>query len=216
MRKGLLLITFCLALACSQAVLADPLNFNFSSVGDAQIAFNGSGGFQFQNSSTTSAGFGFQIGIGPASLSGLLGEITGNFSIGAIVSSGGTDTAPVTGSGLFRIYDGAQWFSAELQWVNISTTGSGSTLNSTATVNLLNFAYTGSNAGLLGLMGDGSGIVTLTFQFIPPKTLADLKQQAVTNSYSGAVASVPVPEPGTLTLLLLGLGCLAIRTRPRH
>ncbi len=215
MRKGLLLTTFCLAFISSQAVLADPVSFNFSSVGNAQIVFDGSGGFHFVNSTSTSAGYGFQIGLGPASLTGLLGEITGNYSVGAILSSGGTETATVTGSGLFRIYDGAQWFTADVQWVNISTTGTGSTLNSTATVNLLNFSYSGSNAGLLQLLGDGSGVVTITFQFNPARTLATLKAEGGSNSYSGAVASVPVPEPGTLVLLLLGLGCLAIRPRQR-
>jgi len=214
MRKGLFLTTLCLAFICSQAALANPITFDFSQVGNAIIVFDGSGGFHFQDSSTTSAGYGFQIG--GTSMAGLLGQITGNYSIGAIVNNGGTESATVTGSGLFKIYDGAQWFTADVQWVNISTTGTGSTLNSIATVNLMNFSYSGTNADLLQLKGDGSGIVTVTFQFVPGRTLTALKQEGGSTSYSGTVVSVPVPEPGTVVLLLLGLGCLAIRPRQRR
>jgi len=185
---------------------AKAVSFNYSSSDGANIVFPGNGTFTFapgvNNFSVTSG-----------SAIGLFGEMTGTFNIGAITTIGITSSAPVTGTGTFVIHDGANNLTATLQWLNISQTGSGGTLNVTGQVNLTNIMYTGSNADLVALRDAGSGSNVLTFQFVPPVSLEELRNGpgSRSTSFSGSINTVTQGVPdGGVTVALLGLSLAGI------
>ena len=136
--------------------------------------------------------------------SGLMGEMTGTFTIGTITTIGGVSSASVSGSGTFVIHDGVNTLSATLTWVDITQNGTGDNLNITGTVNLTGITYGGSNADLVALRNAGNGANVLTFQFVPAVTLATLRNGPGPNStsFSGTVATLP---DGGTTVALLGL-----------
>lgn len=194
---------------------ATTISLDFSSNVGGAVSFGG-GNFTFDGGfHNTDANI---DGVTENSLIGLFGSIQGTFAIGPITTDAGLSTASVTGQGQLSISDGVDTFSADLQWVDISQQGSGGGLNAiNGEVNLSNFAYTGSNTGLLALLTSGSGAVTATFQFDPAETLSALKAVPAarphSTSYSGSLYSVP--DGGTTLWLLggalLGLGFLQRR-----
>jgi len=182
---------------------ANAVSFAYSSAVGALINFDGASHFSF---SPVVANFNVTSGTA----SGLTGEVTGTYTIGTITTSGSTSTAPVSGTGTFVIHDGVNIFSATLVWVDVSQTGTGGTLNVTGAANLTAITYTGANADLLALKNAGAAANTLTFQFVPAISLADLKSGtgAHSTSFSGTVASV-VPDGGT-TVAMLGFALLGV------
>lgn len=142
----------------------------------------------------------------------LKGLITGTFGIGAITTVGSgptaTNSALVSGTGTFKIYDGLTPFIANLSWVNISQTGGGSTLNVLGVANLTSISYSGSIQTLQAIKNAASGASnTLTFQFSPAMSLSAMQSSTKSTSFSGSVSALP---EGGETLMLLGLGLSAL------
>ena len=211
-RSCLMVLGMALASLASLASV-QATGFDYSSTVGSSITFPGDHTFSFSPVTNN-----FQVTSGTAS--GLLGEMTGTFTIGTITTTiipglGTMQTASVTGSGTFVIHDGAFTLSAVLTWVDIAQFGSGAFLNTTGTVSLTGITYGGSNPDLLALATAGNGANVLSFQFAPTVSLAELRNGPgpYKTSFSGAVTTVP---DGGSTLILLGLavaGVAAIRPR---
>jgi hypothetical protein len=193
------------------------ITFNYGRLGNATIQFTGGGNFQFSDDSSS-------VGINNITASGgdiggipLEGSVYGNFHIGPITVVGPTSSAPVSGLGTFTIIDAANIpFTATLDWLDISQTGTGSTLNVQGFANLTAPSYAGVNPALMDLANNDNGAVTLQFTFIPPLSLAQIANPAVEGlqtSFSGTVFSSQRPPPpgipdGGSTAALLGLSLL--------
>jgi len=179
----------------SQAV-----SFDYSSIPDAGIVFDGASHFSFTG---PVAGFDFQVDTGSAAT--FFGNIDGVFTIGAVVAEGGGFSAPVSGTGTITIFDGGV-LTADIEWVKIFQRGTGGTLNVEGAVNMTNIQYVGgANADLEELAEIGWAYNVLTFQFIPAKSLNQLKTQALRTSFSGSILAEQVPDGGT-SAVLLGIG----------
>jgi len=179
---------------------AKAVSFNYSSADGALIQFAGNGTFGFTAPPNFTVTSGTAIGFG--------GSITtpgGGYVIGAIAAN----QAPVTGMGTFTIQDGATPLTAQLVWNTISQMNAVGGLNVLASLNLTNITYLGGNGDLMALKNDGSGINTLSFQFTTSYTLQQLKDNQISNSFSGTVTSARVPDGGT-TAVLLGVGLVAM------
>jgi hypothetical protein len=208
MKKLLALLAFSVATAS-----ATPLLFNFSSVVGASVVFDGAtDSFSFPNSGA----YDFEITLSDEpSLVGLFGTIHGTFTIGAI-AGGLTQTAPVTGTGIFTIDDGKGFtLTADIDMLSIFSKGTTVGMNDVGGINLYNISYGGLNKGLVELTTLGSAIATLSAQFIPPRSLKTLTAGSLVSStsYSGTVVS-NIPEPGAFALIgggLLALGMLRRR-----
>ena len=218
---GLLLL---LATLLSGAARAQSVDFNFSSLGTALIAFDGSGS-ALSFSPDAATGYDFQIGS--SSLPGLVGYtgvIAGNFTIGQVTSFGmgffqGED-ATVTGSGRLSIFDGSNPpLTADITWNTVATLGTEGVLNSIGTPNLSNFAYSGSNPVLTQLAGASGGTVAASFQFLPTESLGNLAAGGGTNAttFSGSLEAIPENQ-NTVAILggLVLLGAIAIRGHGRR
>jgi len=137
-------------------------------------------------------------------LNGFLGP-GGPFVIGAITTSGGLQSAPVTGGSTLHITDNATLdLKGTINWISIATISVAGVLNLNGQVNLTAITYSGTNSDLVALAAAGSGEDVVTFQFVPPKTLTQLTTTGGQTSYSGSITSVP--EPGTWVLVALGTG----------
>ena len=218
-----LFVAFALVTFASTAS-ATTISFEFANVTGARVAFGG-GNFTFLDGPS---GFDFTItesDTTPA-LAGLQGNIDGTYQIGTVTPDGSGSIASVTtvsATSKFRVYDGVSaYFSADLSFVDVAQSGTGGTLNTQGTVNLTNLSYAGSNAALLSLASYPDAIVSATFQFVPARTLAQLKAQSASSplktSYSGSLYSTSLPDGGaTATLLglaMLGFGALRSRLMP--
>jgi len=211
-----------------------PLRLDFSSTVGGGITFNptdvtppagGTGSFLFGHGILPGqTGAAFQItnhvnndtlGLGAL---GLLGDITGTYNIGPITTSGSVEQAVVVaGAGAthqFSITDaGGKVFLADVNWINIRTTGVGGVINADGQINLSNVTYVGgTNADLLQLYNQSlppnGGIATISFQLASSASLTTLTSgpTPTTTSYSGSVSSVPAPP----SLVLLFMGGMAI------
>jgi hypothetical protein len=206
---------------------AGMITLDFSNVPNTSISFDGSGNFTF----TTASGNGFNI-TGQTGLSnsvvGLDGSISGTYTIGSITTTstilGTLESAPVTGSGTFSIFDGnGKTLTAAVDFVSIYTLGTSGALNSSGTINLSNFNYSGTNSDLTDLSSAKDGSVTITFNFDPAVALTDLAgPNAHSNSYSGTLTAdtgpgpnVGAPEPSTALLSLIGLPIVGFWMRRR-
>ena len=183
--------------------------FDYSSTVGSEIVFPGDTTFHFSPGTDN-----FHITSGTAT--GLLGDITGIFTIGTITIINGVSTAPVTGSGGFVIHDGAFNLMATLTWVDITQAGTGGGLNLNAAINLNGITYGGANPDLVALASAGQGINVLTFQFTPAVSLTTLRDGPGphSTSFSGSVAAVP--EPASTVLVVLALAALGARSLHRR
>ncbi len=189
---------------CSTSAFASTVTIDFSNSTGAKINFPGNNTFFFTPNGSSDTNFTVTDGTA----AGLLGRIDGTYTIGTVSGpdGGGTSTANVTGSGTFNIFDGANTLTGSLTWVDISQKGTGSTLDVSGQVNLTGITYGGSNADLVALASNTSGITVLTFQFTPPKALSVLRSHTdgtYKTSFSGTVTATP--EPSAIALLGAGL-----------
>jgi len=215
-------------LLCSGAQAA--ITLDFSSVTGAGITFNANdpvagstGSFAFNhgtNSGQTNSSFSVTLtngAVGPAA--GLLGDITGTYNIGSINTSGSVQQASVTnGAGAshqFSITDASSaTFAGNVNWIDISTFGAIGGINANGTINLSGVSYSGTNSDLVQLYQDAlanGGIVTLSFQFAPAKSLTQLTSGTGTTktSFSGSVSTAAAPAPPSIVLASLGIVAVA-------
>jgi hypothetical protein len=193
-----LLLTGLLTLAMGLA--AQAVSFNYSSTVNSLITFDGASHFTFAPAANN-----FSVSTGTAA--GLLGEITGNFTIGIVSGS----SAPVTGTGTFVIHDGAFTFTATLVWNNIAQLGTINGLNTIGNANLTAITYGGSNADLLAIKNAGVGKNNFSFQFGSATTVDTLKTSSTSTSFSGTIAT---PD-GSTTVVLLGFALAGMATLRR-
>jgi hypothetical protein len=191
-----LLLGACLAAATS----VEALTIDYANTVGSSINFDGLGHFSF-----TPSGNSFAVTSGSAA--GLLGEITGSYSIGAITTVGIVSSAPVTGVGSFVIHDGSATLSGTLSWVDLVQVGAGSILNDSGMIDLTGITYGGSNPDLLALASAGNAANVLTFQFIPAVSLTTLAGSPNSTSFSGSITTVP---DGGATVALLGFVLVGI------
>lgn len=196
------------------ASFSQALTFDFVSDGNpgAKIQFNGTNKtFNFAPAST---GYDFVIRSSDnASLIGLQGNFRGIFQIGTITTTGGLQTAPVTGLGSMTIFDGTNTLSADIVWNSIFSFGTVVGLNDIGLPNVTNVNYSGSNSGLNQLMNEVQRTANLSTQFIPSRSLTQLTTANAFNeaTYSGTYTSV-VPEPASM-IALGGLALVAMRRK---
>jgi len=213
MGAGKLIVVVC-ALAMIAAQQAGAITLDFSNLVGTEVSFSG-GGFSF----TSTNGYQFAI----TSVQGGVGDSVGDkgyvnpggpFTIGAISLIPGGQYAPVTGSGTLHITDSADTdLTGDIQWVDIETFGVSGVLNLNGVLNLTNITYTGASSDLNALAAAGSASDVVTFQFVPPENLMQLKTTGGQTSYSGSITAT-IPEPSTVTLVGMALlGVLAFRRR---
>lgn len=187
-------------------------SIDFSSIIGADIVFNGTGGFYFKNATSgAGAGNSFQVINASADLPGDsvgdYGNMTGTYTIGTITSKNGGETASVTGSGILTISDGSFSLTGTLVWDDITTVGTGSTLNINGMLNVTGVTYAGSQVDLQTLAASGGLSDTVDFTFNPAKPLTTLADTSLKTTFSGSIATVP---DGAVTVELLGGALLAI------
>jgi hypothetical protein len=193
------------------------LLLDLASVAGANVEFLGSGtgaSFEFNNNGlgqgfqiTLSSGFGDSVG-----LYGTLGG-TYSYTTASIVTLGPLQTAPlITSGGLLTIVDAASTaLTGTIAGVDVSTVGTGGLVNVNGAINLTGVSYAGTNLDLIQLRDESvyKGVLAISFQFIPGKSLTDLAAHCAVNetSYSGSIYTA-VPEPSSLALA--GLGALGM------
>ena len=184
-----------------------------------RVLFTGTGvvGSSTIDFSNANDGYDFQIaGSSDPGLVGLKGNIGGLFQIQQVNVVGAAQTADVTGTGTFSIFDGTNTLTADLSLLTVGTLGAGLALNLNGAPNLSNFSYSGSNATLQSFVTSPDAAIALSAQFIPPKSLTALTAAGAVNSsvYSGTIAAT-VPEPSSYLLLAAGLIGAAVSMRRR-
>ena len=194
---------------------AKAITLNFQSLDGTVVNFAGNSTFNF----TSTNGYQFSIssvtgGVGDSV--GLNGYVApgGPFTIGAITTNGGLQSASVTGTSTLHITDkGTNDLTGTITWISIGTVNVLGVLDLNGQVNLSNIAYpVGTNSDLGALAAAGSGEDVVTFQFVPAKDLTTLATVGGFASYSGSITSVP--EPNTMVLALAGIFTfLSIRRR---
>jgi PEP-CTERM motif len=186
----------------------------------ARVLFTGTGNVPTSTIQFTDATDGYDFVIAGSSapgLVGLKGNIGGVFQIQGISVVGSAQTAAVSGTGTFSIFDGSNTLTADLSLLSVGTLGAGLALNLDGAPNLSHFSYAGSNATLQSFVTSPDAAIALSAQFIPPKSLTALTAAGSINSsvYSGTIAAT-VPEPASYLLLAAGLIGAAVSMRRRN
>lgn len=225
MKRLLIPAVVCAALAAGQnRADATFISLGFANASGALMQFNGdnpgvgqTGSFTFLNN-----GSGNNIMLvgsdGTGDSFGLMGSISGTFNIGAITTMGPIQSAPVSGTGSFSIADGSGGFlTGNISWVGIETFGATGSLNTQATINLSNVAYSGNTIqDFIDFATNSVGPATLTFQFSAPRSLTQLTQNGVTTnalSFSGSLSNTPAPSAAVMLLTMLPVGFAGMRLR---
>ncbi|PWU21513.1 MAG: hypothetical protein C5B50_01585 [Verrucomicrobia bacterium] len=187
---------FVTAVKSGPPVLNPGIMLDYSTLPDAGINFAG-GGFTFVGNAS---GFQFQIddvSNGAGDSLGFNGYFTSSsaFSIGTITINGAMQSAPVTGSCVIHISDGVNELTGTVQWVDIATLGTSGVLNLNGVVNLTGIAYGGSSLDLQSLVASASGSIDMTFQFVPARTLTQLKNTGGFSDFSGSILGSPFLAP---------------------
>lgn len=212
-RTGLITVAL-LVMTFAWSTITCALTLNYASVSGATITFNGTDRtFAFPHTGA------YDFVIGAPGSGSLYGNIGGTFTIGEITTStflGVTyETADVSGTGTFSIYDGnSKTLTAALTWPAMDALKynqyiSSGFLNTAGTANISNILYGGSNADLLFLFNNQPAISIVSFQFIfPGQTLTQLATGGVEKSttISGSLSAIPIPA----SVLLLGTGLLGL------
>lgn len=223
--KGVTLSAVCAGLAILSPS-AKAISLDFASIPGATVEFDGnSDTFSFAPSGADQIRITMSDGVGDAV--NLLGSMDGTFSLGSIMSIGALEIAAVSGIGTLTINDGlGSALTATLTWSQIATFGTAGIINVDGSMNLQTISYTGSNQDLLALAAPGRGTETVSFQFVPGRTLSQLTADGTVQSatFSGRIFAEdsnsggggdPVPDAGATALMfamgLLGLGYLGRR-----
>ena len=144
------------------------------------------------------------------------GTIGGAFTIGTVTTNGPIQQAPVTGTGTFSIFDGSSSsLTGDIDWSAAATSGTLGSLNPLEVTNLTNLSYGGSSPALDELLGDGTGIATISFQFAHAESLSQLASGGTPNStsYNGSLAAIPEP-PVSAALIGFAAFVVALAIRP--
>lgn len=196
--------------ACANVPLAhaNPIEItvDYSNTTGATIYFDGASHFSFAPSFDN-----LKITAGTGAV-GLLGEMTGTYTVGTVSKVGTMSSAPVNGSGMLVIHDGAGYdMSGNLTWVNIVQIGTSDFLNTSGNLNLTNISYHGTNSVLSLLAATPSNASdVLSFQFTPAKSLSTLKSTKTRTSFSGSIHATRIVPEHADSLLLLGLALAAL------
>ena len=210
-----------------QSNAAAGIELGIASTTNADIAFTGTGSaatFSFNNN-TSGQGFEVTTSSGSGDSIGLYGTISQSFTYSSVGTNGNTQTASVSTVGsnpaILTITDSSHdSFTATIQALTISTTGTSGGININGSLNLSNASYAGTNSDLTALYKDiglAGGIAVLSFQFIPAESLTASKLLArKVATYSGTIFTAGsfnggnggVPEPTSLSLACIGLGTI--------
>jgi len=187
---------------------AEALTLGFANLSHSVIQFNGNSTFDFAVLSGSGNQFVITSSDGVGDAVPLEGNVTGTFTMGAIVG----DVANVTGSGNLVIKSGSGNLTANVAWDQISYDSSG-TLNVTGMINLTGINYPGTVNDLQALAAAGIAEDKVTFTFTSAETLAALETTQTATTYAGVITTVP---DGGFTLVLLGIGLSALGLRARR
>jgi hypothetical protein len=181
MKTKYLMIVVSVAGLLSSIAHAQTAAINYSNTANCYIYFDGTGRFTFTPGVNN-------LVVTSGTASGLFGQLSGTYTVGAITTSGSVSSAPVTGSGTLTIYDGANTFRATVAWVDIQQVGTGGSLNVSGAANLTGVTYAGTNPDLRALASAGSGSNVLSFHFSPGISLSGLTNSSSScqTSFSGS------------------------------
>jgi hypothetical protein len=205
------LLAVILFTAAAPTALAVPIT-SVDMVGIQTLNFFGSGGgttasFQFGDEDADNDNF-FIVtqGGGTGVLTGLLGDLNGNFTF---PNPNGASTVSVTSpaNAVYTIRDlSGSVFSAPVNFFTLNEAIGGATI--LGSVILGTPTYSGTNADLVTVASAPSGTISVTFQVggLGTADLDSLFNNATTTvTWSGSVSPAQVPEPTTLSLVGLGL-----------
>jgi hypothetical protein len=187
------------AIALTTTTPANPIQvtLDYSNTVGSYISFDGQSHFSFSTPTDslkiTSAGDAI----------GLLGDISGVYTIGTVTTIGGMSTASVSGTGQFIVHDGlGSDLTGSLVWQDIMQIGTGDFLNTSGSLNLTNLAYSGTNVSLRQLaVMPGTATDVLSFQFASGTKLATLKNTALKTSFSGEISAARTPDVADTAVL---------------
>jgi hypothetical protein len=198
------------------------LTLNFSSVGGASIAFDGTTkSFSFPNTGTYDFEIDSSDPLGSSAV-GYFGSIDGTFTIGAITGTT-TQEASVTGSGTFTIFDSdGEALEGTITWAQIFSYKKSGGIDpdydayGNASANLTAVSYEGDDNDLKQFLAGGG--VNATYQFagtgFKSLTYLTTSGNAIATTYSGSLSAIPIP--GALVLLGAGLVRLAAYSRRKR
>ena len=190
---------------------AEAIQLEFAGLAGSYIQFTPGGTITFEDEvpgSFNDFHVTFSDGVGDSV--GLTGDIDGVFDMAPISTIGVLQSAAVGGAGELAIDDGVgSIFTADLEFIDVTTFFNFGFFNLNGVVNLMNLAYAGSNADLAGLTGSSDSVFQASFAAPVGETLNSLVTGAVkVGNYSGTIAgsgaSVNAPEPSAALCFAVG------------